>query len=253
MRDHCARRRSMHLLMFFHHRHASQTQPLIRRAGVVRAACAAAAMLAVHPAQAQLGASLALASDYSARGISLSRGHPSLQLRVDYDAAPGWYGGAFATPEASPDGEGDGQLIGYAGYARRLPSGLSWDAGVTRVVFLHDAEYNYHEVYAGVSLDHVGARLSLSPRYYGGRRTAYGEVNGFYPLREHLRLTAHVGVLYGLGGEGDRFHDRVDVRLALAGEVGDCNLQLAWVASQPRPGGALKPAQALSVSATYSF
>lgn len=243
----------MHLLMFFHRRHASQPQPLKRRASALRAACAAAGMLAVQAAHAQLGASLALASDYSARGISLSRGHPSLQLRIDYDGAHGWYGGAFATPEASPDGKGDGQLIGYAGYARRLPSGLSWEAGATSVAFVHDAEYNYHEVYAGVALDHLSARLSLSPSYYGGRRTAYGEVNGFYPLRDDLRLTAHVGVLYGLGGAGDRFHDRADVRLALAADLGSCSLQLAWVASQPRPGRELKPAQALALSATYSF
>jgi len=239
--------------MFFHRRHASQPHALKCRPCALRLACAAAGMLAMHAAQAQLGASATLASDYSVRGVSLSRGHPSVQLRIDVDAAHGWYGGAFATPQASPDGAGDGQLIGYAGYARRLPSGLSWDAGATSVVFVHDAEYNYQEVHAGVSLDRVGARLSLSPSYYGGRRTAYGEVNGFYPLRDDLRITGHVGVLYGLGGEGDRFHDRVDVRVALVADVGNCNLQLAWVASQPRPGGELKSAQALAVSATYSF
>jgi uncharacterized protein (TIGR02001 family) len=243
----------MHLLMFFHHRHARAPHPLSRHAVAVRLACAAAGMLAASSAQAQIGASVALSSDYSARGISLSRGHPSFQLRIDYDAAHGWYGGAFATPEASPDGAGDGQLIGYAGYARRLPSGMSWEVGATKVAFLHDAEYNYHELYAGVSLDRVAARLSLSPAYYGGRRTAYAEANGFYPLREHLRLTGHVGVLYGLGGEGDRFHDRVDVRLALAADIGNCNLELAWVASQPRPGGEVKAAQVLALSAGYAF
>lgn len=241
----------MHLLMFFHRRHASEPQALNRR--TVRAACAAAGLLAAHGAHAQLGASLSLASDYSARGISLSRGQPSAQLRVDVDTARGWYGGAFAAPGASPDGEGDGQLIGYAGYARRLPSGFGWEAGATSVVFLRDAAYNYHEVYAGVSLDHVGVRLSFSPAYYGGRKTAYGEVNGFYPLRDDLRLTAHAGVLVGLGGEGDRFHDRADLRLALARDMGNWNLQLAWVASRPRPGGETRPARALAVIATYAF
>jgi uncharacterized protein (TIGR02001 family) len=243
----------MHLLMFFHRRHASQPQPLNRRASVLRAAVVAAGALACQAAHAQIGSSVALASDYSARGISLSRGHPSLQLRIDVDTAQGWYAGAFATPDASPDGEGDGQLIGYAGYAQRLPSGLTWEAGASSVVFVHDAEYNYQEVYAGLSFDRIGARLSLSPSYYGGRRTAYAELNGFYPLRDHLRITGHAGMLAGLGGGGDRFHDRVDLRLALVADIGDCTLQLAWVASHPRPGAELRPAQAFAVSATYAF
>jgi uncharacterized protein (TIGR02001 family) len=221
---------------------------------IARIAAIAAGMLVAHAAQGQASASVSLASEYSVRGVSLSSGRPAPQLSVAYDAAQGWYAGAFAAPGLTL-GERSGvssdvtQLIAYGGYAHRLASGLSWEAGASSTGFQHASEYNYREIYAGLASDRVEGRIYFAPAYYGyGGRVAYGELNGFYPLREHLKLVAHIGALHAWAATA---RDRIDLRLAIAYDGGDCNVQLAWLASDRR-GDARSP-RALSLSATVSF
>jgi uncharacterized protein (TIGR02001 family) len=212
-----------------------------------RIAACAAAMLATPAAHAQASASIAFASEYSVRGVSLSDGRAAPQLSLAYDAPQGWFAGAFAAPRLAVGERRDvTQIVTYGGFARRLASGLSWEAGASNYAFLHAAEYSYREAWAGIASDRLSARLSLAPAYYGfGGRVAYAEVNGFYPLREHVKLIGHVGALHGVRGPG-----RIDARLAIGIDVGDCNLQLAWL------GGVRTQApapRALAFSAAYSF
>jgi uncharacterized protein (TIGR02001 family) len=212
----------------------------------------AAGMLAVPAAQAQASASIALASEYSVRGVSLSDGRPAPQLSLAYDAPQGWFAGAFAAPRLALGERSDvTQLVAYAGFARRLPSGLSWEAGASNTSFLHATEYNYREAWAGIASDRLSARLYLAPAYYGhGGRIAYAELNGFYPLRERIKLIGHIGVLHGLRGALANGPDRVDLRLAIGIDAGDCNLQLAWLAGLHTQAPAPR---ALALSASYSF
>ena len=221
----------------------------------MRAALAAAALLPAHPALAQASASVALTSEYSVRGVSLSDGRPAPQLSLGYDSPQGWYAGAFASRVVLAERANNTELIAYGGYAHRLPSGLSWEAGATSTVFLHESEYNYREAYAGLASDHLSGRLYLAPAYYGyGGRVAYAELNGFYPLREHIKLIAHLGVLHALqqGTAGTR--DRIDVRLALGADIGRYNVQLAWQTSAAGAGhGGGQAARALALSASCSF
>ena len=71
---------------------------------------------------------------------------PAPQLSLAYDAPQGWYAGAFAAPRlALGERTGVTQLVAYGGYARRLASGLSWEAGASSTAFPHAAEYNYRE------------------------------------------------------------------------------------------------------------
>lgn len=231
-------------------------QPISRAA---RIAVAAASLLAAGSVQAQASGSVSLASEYSARGVSLSDGRPAAQLSLSYDAAQGWYAGAFAAPGLTQAGRsGVTKLVVYGGYAHRLPSGLSWEAGASRTSFSHQSVYNYREVFLGLASDRLAGRIYLAPAYYGyGGRAAYAELNGFYPLRERIKLIAHAGVLHGLSGLAAKARDRVDLRLAIGFDVGQCNVQLAWLAttgigSGPLSGGNSKP-RALVLSASYSF
>ena len=208
-------------------------------------------------AQAQTGTTLGLVSEYSLRGLSLSAGRPAPQLRIDHDADTGWYWGAAASRVRLRASPATALAIGYAGYARRLPSGWSWDAGVKRAVFLRDAGNSYVEVYAGVSADRAGARLSLSPAYYGAGRSAYLELNGYHPLGERWRLSGHVGLLHWLGGYGAAARTRTDLRAALvtdiATRIGDASIEVGVQARQRDPGLAAQRARALFAGASLGF
>lgn len=238
------------------HRRDENKQSVLRAALI---AAAAAGLLAAGRAAAQAGASVALASEYSARGVSLSNGHSTLQLSLSYDAAQGWYAGVFAVPGLALAGRpGVVKRVVYGGYARRLPSGLSWEAGASSTSFSHLSAYGYHEVFLGMASDRLSGRIHFAPAYYGyGGRVAYAELNGLYPLGETLSLIGHAGVLHGLGGRAEALRDRLDLRLAIGFDVGRCQVQLAWIRSRafgpgtPRSGE--RQPRALALNASYSF
>jgi uncharacterized protein (TIGR02001 family) len=218
----------------------------------------AAGIVAADAARGQASASVSLVSEYSVRGVALSARRPAPQLSLAYDWAQGWYVGAFAAPRLSLGGSADvTELVAYGGYARRLGSGLSWEAGASSTSFRHASEYNYRELYAGLASDRLSARVYLAPAYYGyGGHVAYAELNGFYPLRDHIKLIGHVGVLHGLRGPVAQWRDRIDMRLAIGFDAGACNVELAWLGKAgAAPGlerGDRTP-RALALSASYSF
>lgn len=208
------------------------------------------AVVLAAPARAQLGASASLVSDYSVRGISLSQGRPEPQLRIDYDASGGWYLGALAAGVSLPDSNARQQLLAYGGYAQRLSPGLSWEAGALDVSFLHDTEYRYHEFYAGLADGGTSARLYYSPAYYGNGKTLYAELNHTVPLRGHLSLSAHLGLLRPFGDSGEGQRQTIDGRLTLGMDFGELNLQLALLGAAP---GGPQAARRLAIGATYGF
>lgn len=238
----------MHLFMSLDRSVESQPHQVT---AVARAAIGLCAVLAAGPAHAQASLSAAITSEYSVRGVSLSRGRPAPQLRVDYDAPGGWYAGALASHAVLPDNESGVQLIAYGGYAQRLPSGFTWEAGALDSSFVHGKEYRYHEFYAGVARDRVGGRLYFSPSYYGGPKTAYAEVNTSYPLRDRLTLLGHIGLLHAFSGGSGETRNGVDLRLALGLNLGDWNVQLAVLGRTP--GAGVREPRAVAISASYAF
>jgi uncharacterized protein (TIGR02001 family) len=209
----------------------------------------AAIVCCMAPAShAQTSATVALTSEYSVRGVSLSDGRPAPQFGLAWDGAQGWYAGAYAAPRLTLGERSDvTSLAAYGGYAWRARSGLAWEAGASSTAFAGASEYNYREVYAGVMTDRLAARVYFSPSYYGyGGRSAYAELNGFYPVRDKVKLIGHAGVLHGRGTR-----NRVDLRLAVGVDVGDINVQLAWL--HHTNIGALRSPRAVALSASYSF
>src|SRR5437763_694198 len=142
MRSPRSRRRCLRLPMFLDRHHDRQPSTLAARLLLqlpILMSCAS-------PAWGQISADLTVVSEYAARGVAL-RTRPAAQLRVDHDTDSGWYAGGFASP-VTLDGRDQGQLIAYGGRAERLTSTLSWDAGISRTMFLRDGWYDYHEFYA---------------------------------------------------------------------------------------------------------
>ncbi|UGQ48840.1 TorF family putative porin [Massilia endophytica] len=204
------------------------------------------------PASAQLSGSVSVVTDYRFRGAVLSETDPSLQASLAYDSGTGWYTGAFAAQTRVSD-RGGAQLVGYAGYARRMDSGLSWDAGVSATRLTQSAS-SYAEAYIGLSGEQLSARLSYAPHYLGrSLQTVYAEVNAVQPLEGGLSLFAHAGLLHGISGQA--FRQRADLRLGAAARLGDATLQLWYERSSRRSryGEESYSPHALVLGARYDF
>ena len=208
----------------------------MRRTGEagLRSAALLLALAAHACAQAQVSGSVALVSDYQYRGVSLSEGKSVPQLTLVYDDPAGWYVAGFASrmrlhyvPSA------DLQYVGYAGYSRRLASGLSWEGGVAAYAYPDWASGNYREVFAGLTGERVSGKLSYSPNFLGlNSATLYAEINASYPLRANVSLFGHAGYQASLGG--DASIRRADGRVGLGLHVQAWQFQLAFSGAQQR-------------------
>jgi uncharacterized protein (TIGR02001 family) len=209
---------------------------------VLRWLLALATALLGTAAQAQLSISVATVSDDRFRGVSLSDGKPAAQFTVAYDHDGGAYAGAFASNvQFDPHSGRQLQMTGFAGYALRLRSGLSIDAGASYSGFTGGDSYNYVELQAGVTTDSVAARVYYSPDYFGlGIRTVYGELNGSRRLTDRLKLVGHAGLLKTIGSTaglpdgGDNPH--LDLLAGLEYAIDPVRLQLSRVANDGSSG-----------------
>jgi len=103
---------------------------------------------------------------------------------LNYDTAQGWYAGAFGSTVrmAPPVGIG-AQGIVFGGFASRLASGVTLEAGGDYAAFSGGTDDNYGEVFLGAATDNLSARIYYSPRYFGqGANAVYGELNASQPL-----------------------------------------------------------------------
>ena len=152
------------------------------------------------PAFAQVAIEATLQTDYRVRGYSISDGEPAASLALSYDDPSGIYVGGSVIGTLR---DGEPYLLGIqgsAGYAMRLGSKLSIDGGVSKTQYFSgygtSQNYDYTEVYLGLALPNVAARLSYSPDYYFNHtQTLYAEIDaGFEPAPDWL-LSAHAGLL----------------------------------------------------------
>ncbi|MCE3604250.1 TorF family putative porin [Massilia sp. P8910] len=201
-------------------------------------AIALACCVAGSDARAQASGSLSLVSDYYYRGVGYSKGDPVPQFNLSFDTRSGWYAGAFASM-LKMSGSGRGvYAIGYAGYARRMESGGSWEAGATNHSFTTMSNLNYREVYVGLGSDRVSGRVSYSPAYMGATmRTMYSEVNGGLALSDDVGLFARIGYLRALSAV-PRYTSgtRLDGRIGMSMSVDAWKLQAAWDALHAKQG-----------------
>ena len=199
-----------------------------------RAAFALWFLFASAEALAQVSGSASLLSNYRYRGVSLSDNKPAAQVALAYDDASGWYGGAFAsTVRVGHPTSRQLQGIAFAGYAKRMPSGLSFEAGADYSAMTGDNSYSYGEVYVGIASENVSARLYYAPRYFGLKPgVLYSEINTSQQLLDRVRFLAHAGVLRNNSSEAygrptDRFV--FDASVGVAFDFDQFSAQLSWV------------------------
>jgi uncharacterized protein (TIGR02001 family) len=159
----------------------------------------AAACLAL-PASAQVAVEATLQNDYRVRGYSISDRDPAASVALSYDDASGIYIGGSVIGALL---DGEPELVGFtanAGYAVRLDPELSLDAGVAKTQYFFgygtSQNYDYTEIYLGLDLPVVSARVSYSPDYYRNDTHAlYGEVNSGIEPAPNWLISGHAGVL----------------------------------------------------------
>ncbi|NHZ63170.1 TorF family putative porin [Massilia genomosp. 1] len=203
-----------------------------------RFALALACCLAGGNACAQASGSVSLVSDYYYRGVGYSKGDPVAQFNLSFDTRSGFYAGTFASQlkmSGTPRGV---YAIGYAGYARRMTAGPSWEVGASNHTFSSMSALNYREVYAGLGGDRLSGRVSYSPAYLGtSMRTLYGELNGGVALTDDVGLFARVGYLRPVS-KVPRYTSgaRADARIGVSMSIESWKVQAAWDALHAERG-----------------
>lgn len=191
-------------------------------------------------AVAEPGYSLTVSSDDRFRGQSTSDKLPVATGTISYDDAHGPYGGISLTGGSTRD---DGlrllRSVQYVGYAHRLASGISLDAGISHRVYSRRATVEYArrfiQYYAGVVGRRWSSRVFFSPNYDGQARSAtYAELDALLLSRGDWSLTSHVGVLAPPADAG-RPPRRIEVdwRLGVARRLGRLALSATAVAGGP--------------------
>jgi len=209
-------------------------------------------------AHAQLGASIAVDSDYRFRGVSLSESGPAARAAFNYDAANGCYGGASATSVEIAPGDRYVQTLGYVGCAVSAGLGRHVESGLTFLHFSGGTGYDFAEGYVGFLAERWAARIHFAPDYFGRHvSTVYAEFDAHALLDEHFRLFGHVGAIVRVAGDGGgESRSRSDLRLGIGWVLRGLDLQLAWIAAShggPYPAVYDKPRSAWVASASYSF
>jgi uncharacterized protein (TIGR02001 family) len=212
----------------------------LRRGSKLGALLVGATIVAhVSPAAAQVSAAATILSDNRSRGYSLSDGRPAAIVDLSYDHPSGLYGTVSGSVVATRhDGLQPLGLLLNAGYAERLNTGLTVDAGVTHSRYSRysnrAAETAYTEVYAGLSGKFLTGRIYVSPDYLE-HGSLYGELNGSLPLAAKLRLSGHAGLLvpFRQSSYDESYGRDVDWRIGITRQSGPLSLQAAWTAVRP--------------------
>ena len=155
---------------------------------------------------AQVAVEVGVQSDYRYRGFSLTDRYPVATVAVSYDDPSGAYLGGNLVGTFD---DGEPELVavqGTVGYATRLTSELSIDAGVSHTEYgsyVLGRDVNYTELYIGLASRNVTARVRYSPDYYRNDwETLYVELDGGLEVAPDWSVSGHVGQLTYLGDIG---------------------------------------------------
>ncbi len=190
-------------------------------------------------ASAQVSGTLSAVSDYRYRGITLSDRKPAAQMTVAYDDPTGLYLGAFAsTVRLAFPADAHVQGMAFGGYALRMPSGLSLEAGGNYSAFAAAGRDDYGEIFLGAATESLNARVFYAPRYFGQPSNAvYAELNASLPLDDRVHLLAHFGILRTAYPAGYRYSTGrmfVDGRIGLGVDFSPLRLEIAWVGTSDK-------------------
>lgn len=193
------------------------------------------------PAAAQFAGNLSVFSQSRFRGRAVSDHRPAMEVELVHDEDNGLYlGGVAAAVVTRDEGLKPLSVKGYAGFARRLPSGPVIDIGV---VHGHYTDYSgipgsgsYSEAHLGVIGRNISGRIYVSPAYFHAHQpTLYMETDGHLPLDQDWSLLGHLGVLAYLRDRPDgQARTAMDWRIGARRRLGSFDLEAAWTGYRER-------------------
>jgi uncharacterized protein (TIGR02001 family) len=159
---------------------------------------AATGLLACYSlAVAEVTGNVALTSDYRYRGISQTDRDPALQGGLDFAHESGFYAGVWGSNvQFGADDPAHLELDVYAGLRGELAMGLGWDVGAMRYLYpgAGGLDYNFNELYAGLSYGIFALSYAYSDDFFGGVGAAHYVAGSFgYELAQGFAIGAQVG------------------------------------------------------------
>jgi uncharacterized protein (TIGR02001 family) len=212
----------------------------------------------------ELTGTITATSDYDFRGVTQSAGKPALQGSIDWAADSGLYVGAWASNVDFGSGDNtDVELDVYAGFSGGAEDGLGYDVGAVYYTYPGSSDYDYPEVYAGLSHGMFDAKIWYSwDGFATGESAFYYEGNVNVPLPSDFGLAVHVGYSDGnMWNKLEGFQSYFDYSVGITKSFGHFDTELKWVDGSDwkelnrQPGDALSsdPRLILSVSTTFPW
>lgn len=159
---------------------------------------AAAALVASGSAFAGVTGNVGAFSNYMFRGITQTGDDAAVQGGLDYSHASGFYAGAWV----SNTNFGSYETDLYAGFAGKAGD-VAYDVGYIFYGYRDTTKANFSEIYAGLTVAGLSAKLFFSPEFANTEDEAFYITTSYpFALSETLTLTPQLGYSFGDGVEG---------------------------------------------------
>lgn len=182
-------------------------------------------------AQAEVSSTWAATSDYDFRGFTQTEEDPALQGSIDFATDNGWYIGAWASNVDFGPGDPNLEVDLYTGFSGGAEDGLGWDVGLIYYSFPSESDFNYPEIYGGLSYGIVSGKLWYSNDFNNTDESAiYLEGGVDVPLPNNFSVNAHAGYSDGDGVEAAfGLSNYLDYSAGVGYTAGNFDLELKYV------------------------
>jgi uncharacterized protein (TIGR02001 family) len=184
-------------------------------------------------------------SDYDFRGSSQNARDPALQASIDYEGDNGLTVGAWASNVDFGAADVDLEVDVYGSFSGAINQRTGWNTGVAYYAYPDDNDFNYVEIYGGLTYDEdlVSAKLWYSDKLLGddGEAQAMGaDTSAFYiegnvrwpvPKLDQLALLLHVGLSTGNFWDNVIGDDVLDYSVGIGYATGKFDLELKFIAN----------------------
>ena len=181
----------------------------------------------------------AVVSDYDFRGITQTANDPALQLGLNYTQEGGFHASAWGSNVKFGPGDPKAEVNLTAGFAfGDAKDGFTYDAGAIYYTYINQSDYNYPEVYVGLTRGWFSAKLNYSWEFQGVKESAYYlSTNGTFPLVHDFSLVAHLG--YSGGNYWDRFYGDgyYDWSIGVTKKLANFTVGLTYIDGSNLPSG----------------